>query len=125
MSYIPYNPNPCGKSVGDCTVRAVSKATGTDWISAYTALALEGFRLGNMPSADDVWGSYLRRQGFVRRVIPDKYPSGYTVADFAAEHQDGTYILSLSGHVVTVSGGNWYDSWGSGAEIPLYYWSKA
>ena len=24
--YVPYNPNPCGLSTGDCTVRAISKA---------------------------------------------------------------------------------------------------
>ena len=26
-----YNENPQGKNVGDCTVRAISKATGMDW----------------------------------------------------------------------------------------------
>ena len=27
--YIEYNPNPCGRRVGDCAVRAISKAL--DW----------------------------------------------------------------------------------------------
>lgn len=28
-----YNPNPCGCRVGDCTVRAICKATGESWNS--------------------------------------------------------------------------------------------
>jgi len=33
MSHIYYNPNPDGNRVGDCTVRALCKATGHDWDS--------------------------------------------------------------------------------------------
>lgn len=36
----------------------------------------------------------------------------------------GTYILALSGHVVTVVDGDWYDTWDSGGEIPIYYWVR-
>ena len=54
----------------------------------------------------------------------DECPDCYTVADFAAEHPSGTYILSLSGHVVCVMDGDYYDTWDSGGEIPLYYWCK-
>jgi len=31
MAYVNYNPNPQGLSVGDCVIRAVSKATGLSW----------------------------------------------------------------------------------------------
>ena len=31
MSHVYYNPNPDGNRVGDCTVRALCKATGHDW----------------------------------------------------------------------------------------------
>ena len=46
------------------------------------------------------------------------------MADFAAEHPSGTYILALSGHVVCVMDGDYYDTWDSGGEVPLYYWRK-
>lgn len=39
------NPNPYGKYVGDCVVRAISIATGDDWDYVYLALALQGFFL--------------------------------------------------------------------------------
>ena len=29
--WILYNPSPTGRNVGDCAVRAIAKALGTDW----------------------------------------------------------------------------------------------
>lgn len=124
MGHVRYNPNPTCKRVGDCTVRAITKALDQDWESTYTALALEGFLLNDMPSANHVWGAYLRHKGYVRRILPDECPDCYTVADFCADHPSGTYILALSGHVVCVCDGDWYDSWDSGGEVPLYYWER-
>ena len=119
-----YNPNPTGKNVGDCTVRALTKGLGRSWEEIYTALALQGYLMGDLPSANAVWGAYLRQQGWTRRIIPDTCPDCYTVADFAAEHPHGTYILALSGHVVCVSEGDLWDSWDSSGEVPLYYWER-
>lgn len=125
MSYAYYNPNPTRKSVGDCTVRAISRALGQSWEATYTGLALEGFARGDLPNADSVWGPYLKAHGFARRMLPDDCPDGYTVADFAADHPQGTYILSMPGrHVLCVQDGNWWDSWDSGGECPVYFWSK-
>lgn len=120
-----YNPNPTGKNVGDCTVRALSKGLGSDWEEIYTALALQGYLMGDLPSANAVWGTYLRHKGWTRHIIPDTCPDCYTVSDFAAEHPRGTYILALSGHVVCVSEGDIWDSWDSGGEVPLYYWERS
>ena len=38
-----YNPNPTGRKVEDCAVRAIAKALNTDWESAYSQLAATGF----------------------------------------------------------------------------------
>ena len=122
--YSYFNENPRGKNVGDCTVRAISKAIGKDWGETYLALAIEGYLECDMPSANAVWGAYLRREGYKRYMIPDTCPDCYTVGRFADEHPRGTYILALSGHVVCVQNGTIYDSWNSENEIPLYYWVK-
>lgn len=119
-----YNPNPGGKSVGDCTVRAISKALGQDWETTFVELALQGYLMGDMPSANAVWGAYLRKKGFARRILPDSCPDCYTVSNFAEEHPNGTYILALSGHVVCVCNGDWCDTWNSGNEIPIYFWER-
>lgn len=115
-----YNPNPEQRNVGDCTVRAISKATGHSWEQTYIGLCLQGFMLGDMPSANAVWGAYLRSMGFRRAMAPDDI----TVAEFSEEYPQGTYILALSGHVVCISDGTIYDTWNSGNEIVLYYWQK-
>ncbi len=124
MSFFEYNPNPTRKSVGDCTVRAISKALNQSWEQTYAGLCLQGFCLGDMPSANHVWGAYLRKHGFSRHLIPDSCPECYTVAGFAADCPRGTYILAISGHVVCVRDGDWYDTWDSGGAVPVYYWER-
>ena len=53
-----YNPNPvAGQRVGDCTVRAISKATDQDWETTYAGLTAYGFMLCDMPNANWVWGA--------------------------------------------------------------------
>ena len=122
--YKAFNPNPCNNRVGDCTVRAISAATGRTWQETYVALCLEGYCLGDMPSANHVWGAYLRRMGFKRRVLPDECPDCYTVADFGRDHPRGTYVLAISGHVVCMIDGDWLDSWDSSDQVPVYYWTR-
>lgn len=122
--WVRYNANPDGRNVGDCTIRALSLALGQSWERTYVELALEGFMMGDMPSANHVWGAYLRRNGFQRRILPDACPDCYTVADFARDHPSGTYLLALDGHVVCLIDGDWYDTWDSGGKIPLYYWTR-
>lgn len=119
-----YNANPTGKQVGDCTIRAISKALNQDWETTYAGTALEGYRLFDLPSANHVWGSYLKSKGFKRHIIPDECPDCYTVKDFCADHPSGTYILAIHGHVVAVCDGDYYDNWDSGDEIPIYYWKR-
>ena len=122
--YVYFNPNPRNrtKSAGDCTIRAICKATGDDWEYTYLAVAFEGFRLGNVMDANEVWGSYLYNIGFRRHIIPTDLPADYSVKDFCNDNPEGTYILSMSNHVVCVKDGNYYDVWDSGDENPLYYW---
>lgn len=126
MSYAYYNPNPAGRrSVGDCTVRALSKALGQTWEETYAGLALEGFLQGDLPNADAVWGNYLCKRGFRRHLIPDDGLGAYTVEDFAQDNPRGVFILSMPGrHVLTVVDGQYFDSWESGGETPSYYWTK-
>lgn len=122
--FVFFNPNPGAKRVGDCAVRAIAKAMGTDWEKTYLALCVEGLRAHDMPSGNSVWGSYLKASGFRQRMLPDACPECYTVAAFADEHPHGVYVLALSGHVVTVVNGDYYDTWDSGEEVPVYYFER-
>ena len=77
-----FNQNPCGKNVGDCTVRAISKATGKDWGETYLRLCIQGYLDGDMPSANACWGRYLHSIGYKRYIVPDTCPDCYTVGQF-------------------------------------------
>ena len=124
MAFREYNPNPVGRRVGDCAVRAISKALDTDWESAYILLVSNGFAMGDMPSADSVWGATLRQKGFYRKTLPDTCPDCYNVIDFCEDFPVGTYVLGFGGHVATVVDGDLYDSWDSSMENPQIYWYR-
>lgn len=124
MAYIEFNNNPIGRRVGDCAVRAVSKALGMGWEDAYIALAINGLQMGDLQSSDSVWGSLLRQNGFYRGAIENTCPDCYTARDFCEEHPYGTYVLGFGGHVATVVDGDLYDSWDSSNEIPQFYWHR-
>lgn len=119
-----YNPNPHHSRVGDCTVRAICKAMGQDWGKTYVGLTSIGYMMGDMPSANSVWGRYLKQNGFNRYLVDDKGKDYYTVEDFCRDNPAGTYILAMDGHVVCVQGGYYYDTWDSGQEEPVYYWTR-
>lgn len=55
-----YNPNPTGRMVEDCAIRAIAKALGIDWEEAYAKLAMNGYAMGDLPNANSVWGALLR-----------------------------------------------------------------
>ncbi len=122
--YVFFNPNPYGRRVGDCAVRALCKALNQPWEKTYAEMSVYGYSYGDMPNANVVWGQYLKDKGFKKHIIPDTCPDCYSLADFCAEHPDGIFVVALSGHVVTVQNGAYYDTWDSGNEIPIYYWRK-
>lgn len=122
--WIYTNPNPAGRNVGDCSVRAVSVALNVDWETAYAMIAKAGYQMADLPSSDAVWGAVLRKNGFYRKAIPDTCPDCYTADDFCRDNPKGVFVLGFGGHVATVIDGNIYDSWDSSHEIPQYVWYK-
>lgn len=121
--WVEFNPNPAGRRVGDCAVRAIAAALDIDWEEAYTLIADAGFAMGDMPSSNSVWGAVLRQHGFYRAAIPSDYPEDYTAEEFCEDHPNGVYVLGFGNHVATVQdGGVLMDSWDSSQEIPQYFW---
>lgn len=123
-NYIFYNPNPKGIKVGDCVIRGLTKILGYSWDAVYAEVMLKGFEMKDMPSANNVWGSYLRSKGFSRYTIPNTCPDCYTVNQFCIDNPVGTFLLATGEHVVAVENGKYYDAWDSGEEVPIYYWRK-
>lgn len=120
--FVQYNENPSNNRVGDCVIRALSRALKQDWEKTYLDIALQGYIMRDMPSANSVWGAYLRERGFRRHIIPDTCPDCYSITAFCIDNPKGTYILATGSHVICVEDGNYYDTWDSGNETPIYYW---
>ena len=124
IRYKYYNPNPAGRNVGDCAIRAIAKALNLSWDEAYDLVTAAGKRMADMPSSDSVWGAVLRSNGFYREALPNVCPDCYTAEDFCRHNPVGTYVLGFGGHVATVKNGTLYDSWNSSYEIPQYFWTR-
>lgn len=122
--YIHANPNPIGRYVDDCVVRAICIATDRSWDDVYAQLCLQGYIMKNMPSVNKVWGAYLSSIGFVNEPIYADCLDCYTIKDFCRDNQEGIYILATGSHVVCSIDGNYYDTWDSGDESPMSVWRK-
>lgn len=117
--YRRYNPNSCGKKVGDCVIRAVSKGLDQDWQKTYTEICLYGLKMCDMPSSNSVWGKYLTDNGYSQKMT-----NNITVKEFCEEYPKGKYILATGTHVIAVDNGDYYDAWDSGEEVITYYFEK-
>lgn len=123
--YIPYNENPRGNfQAQDCVVRAISLITGDTWEKIYVVLCVEGFFVGDWGNTNISWDWYLRSNGFKRYICPNDCPYCYSVADFANDHPQGSYILASGTHAVALIDGNYYDTFDSGKSPVIYYYAK-
>ncbi len=122
--YSNYNPNPQRKRVGDCVIRAISKALNMPWEDVYINLCIEGYMSSDLPSGNYIWGRYLIKNGFKRAAIPDECSDCYTIENFCIEHPQGTFVIGTGTHAVAVVDGVYYDAWDSGTEQPIYFYYK-
>ena len=122
--YSYFNPNPHGNRVGDCVIRALSKATGKGWEETYIELCLLGYIVGDLPSSNAVWDNYLKTQGFVRDIVSADCPACYTINDFCKEYSQGVFVIGTGSHAVCVIDGQIFDTWNSGDETPIYFYRK-
>lgn len=122
--FIKYNANPYGRRTSDCVIRAIALLTGKSWDETYIEIFNWGFLLKDMPSVNNLWGSYLKANGFVKLHLEDTCPDCYSIRQFCIDHPIGRYLLATGTHVVAVINGNYYDTWDSGDEVPISYWKK-
>jgi hypothetical protein len=122
--YSYYNANPYKIRVGDCVIRAISKALNQSWEDTYIDLTIQGYLMGDLLSSNAVWHAYLRSKNFIRDIVSNDCPECYTIEDFCNEHPKGTYIIGTGTHCVVVQDGCVFDTWDSSGETPIYFYYK-
>lgn len=122
--WIEANPNPVNKLVDDCVIRALSIIFDVDWLTIFDDLTDIGRSIFEPSISNNVWPRLLKENGFKRYILPDTCPDCYTIRRFCQEHQNGEYVLATGSHVVAVIDGNYYDTWDSGDEVPIYYFTR-
>ncbi len=123
--WINENPNTQKKLVDDCVIRALSIILDKPWEFIYDELSDLGREMYEPSISNNVWTRYLLDNGFIRKVIPDTCPDNcYAIWQFTYDHPEGEYILATGSHVVAVIDGDYYDTWDSGNEIPIYYFQR-
>ena len=123
--YSYFNPNPIKNNrVGDCVIRAISKALNQSWGDTYIDLTIQGYLLGDLLSSNAVWDAYLKSKGFKRHIVPNDCPECYTIEDFCNEHPQGIFVIGTGSHAVCVEDGCVFDTWNSSGEVPIYFYHK-
>ena len=120
--YVEYNVNPY-KKVGDCVVRAIAMFLDQSWEETYWDLCDKGAELYDMPSSNEVWGEYLLDKGCKRHIIPNECRC-YTVEDFCRDNPRGAFLLATGSHAIAVINGDYIDTWPSGSELPIFFYSR-
>ena len=104
MSYKFYNANARGKFHNDCTVRAISLAEGKTWDETYEELSIIAQHNGII--LDDVnFIEPLLDSRYNRMCFDEKY-----VGEFAKEHPEGTFLITMNGHITVCVDGVVYDT---------------
>ena len=115
-TWVYYQPNR--HKVGDCAVRALSKALGISWDKAYDILVEKGRELKDMPNGKGTMEAVLQDYGFTKdaSAIPSKGQKRMTVKDYAMTHPHQTALLRVAGHVVAIEDGYYWDIWDCGSK---------
>ena len=124
MYYQPNNKD-IKDNLGDCVVRALTKAVNKTWVDVYDELVPIGRELQCMPNDKVCVERYLSENGFAYEGVSNKKGTKRpTVDSFAKSHTDGVYVVKVAHHMVAVVDGKYYDTWDSGDNSMYGYWVK-
>ena len=102
-----YNANPYGRNVHDCTVRAISLATGQPWDDTYVELSEYARKQGITFSEVEFINNYLSKR--YTRYCPDRKII-HTIQDFLDLRLKGTFLITMTDHITCVIDSTVYDT---------------
>lgn len=115
------NPHP--KKIishGDCVYRAISIATGKDWLTIYDELTALGRELLAPPNDKLTYATYLDRIADRQQVISvGKRATGKTIARLDASK---VYVVRMANHLACIKRGKIRDTWDCGDKAAYIVW---
>ena len=123
--YQEFNPNPLGKEIGDCQIRALCAVTGKSWYEIYDILVDYGRKIACPFFWNDPNNSYHSDLfGMIRhRLKREKGKKAMNVETFCKEHPKGKYILSMAHHSMGIVDGKYYELYAGWENRTVYtYW---
>jgi hypothetical protein len=118
MAFVKHNENPKGREIGDCVIRALSKATGKSWDEVYDELYVIGKKKKRMMNDPKVYKVFLENNNFTlspaRRNECGKMIS---VEEFSRNVDvDTMYVIHTRKHLTVVFNGDIYDTWNTSSQ---------
>lgn len=104
--FIEYNANPYGANIDDCLIRAITKATGKDYMDVMDGLIEVADSNGWEIDETRTGWKYLTSIGWECCKLEGRW----TVKQYAEQIQDPR-IVFVRGHATYIEGGNIYDTW--------------
>lgn len=99
-----YNANARGLFANDCTIRAISMATGKSWDEVYEHLS----------DIAQFEGTMMDDRNFINRYLSTKYEKvpylSETVGEVAEDYPDNILLITMNGHITCSKYGVIYDS---------------
>ena len=110
-----YNANPYRRLVNDCTIRAISLATGETWNDTYKELSDFARMQGSM--LDDVMyiDSYLDKM--FDKIYQRNNRKKLTVREFTQQYPIGIFLITMRGHITCCIDGTIYDTFYPGDRL--------
>lgn len=110
-----YNANPLGRKVNDCTVRAISLATNSDWDSTYDRLSEYAQTQAIMPSDVNYIDEFLESN--YTKVYTKRDSNRITVEEFLDSNPYGIFLITMNGHITCAIDGCVYDTFNPGKRV--------
>lgn len=110
MTFLYHNENPKGRITGDCTVRAIARATGMTWDEVLDGLYEMSKKTKYFVNNKENFGKYLESIGWVKHSQPRNWDNTkYTGADWchhlsiavSPDGSMGSVIANIGGHHIT------------------------
>ncbi len=111
-----YNNNSLGLFENDCTIRAISTATGNTWDDTYK-------HLSNIARLN---GTMMDDKDFIRDYLDNHYTRVNTnsrrVGEIAGDLRDNILLITMNGHITTSVYGVILDSFDCRDRVAEYCW---